>query len=99
LALLADAEQAAGSDAALFAASAELVRSEALTRLGDVEGARRHRETGITAARTMELTYELALLLVLDAEPAAQREGLEILVSLGVEPPADQFEVLGSSSP
>ena len=35
------AEQAAGSEAALFAASVELVRSEALTRLGDADGAAR----------------------------------------------------------
>ena len=85
LAVLAGAEQAAGSEAALLAASVELVRAEALARTGDVEGAGRQRAIGIAAARSMHLQYELGLLLVLEDAPAAQSEGRALLDALGVE--------------
>jgi tetratricopeptide (TPR) repeat protein len=84
LAILLEAEEAAGSEAALFAASVGLVRAGALTQLGDVDGAREHRQEAVLAARRMDLLYELGLLLVVDDDPAAQAEGQAILEGLGV---------------
>jgi hypothetical protein len=99
LSMLAEAEQAAGSEAALFAASVGLVRAEALARLGDAEGARDQRGAAVTAARRMDLLYELGLLLAVEDDPAASAEGRAILDGLGVEPAAAQRVILGSSMP
>ena len=67
---------------------------------GDVEGGpRRHREAGIAAARSMDLEYELALLLVQDDEAGARREGRALLAALGVETARRQRVARGSSMP
>jgi tetratricopeptide (TPR) repeat protein len=84
LAILAAAEAAAGSEAALFGASVGLVRAEALTRLGDADGAREHHDLAVLSARRMDLLYELGLLLISDDDPAARAEGNGILDRLGV---------------
>ncbi len=99
LSILAEAEEAAGSDAAIFAASVGLVRAEALAQLGDLAGALEERASAVTAARRMDLLYELGLLLVLDDDPAATAEGRALLDSLGVELAAAHRVILGSSRP
>ncbi len=86
LAILAAAEEAAGSEAVIFVASVAVVRARSLARIGDIEGARRERELGIGAARRMRLDYELGLLLLLDKDPASQEAGRALLIGLDVEP-------------
>jgi len=84
LAALKGAETAAGSEAALFAASVALARSRALARRGDREGAEEQRLLGVAAARSMALDYELGLLLVLADDPVTRKEGSALLAGLEV---------------
>jgi class 3 adenylate cyclase/tetratricopeptide (TPR) repeat protein len=84
LAVLDDAEQVAGADAGVLAASVALVRSQALAGRGDAEGARRARDEGIETARRLGLRYELGSLLLLDGTPHERKEGEALLGSLGV---------------
>jgi class 3 adenylate cyclase/tetratricopeptide (TPR) repeat protein len=93
LEILASAEKAAGSDAAIFAASVALVRAEALTQRGDVDGARRERAAGISVAQRMRLQYELGLLLLLEDDRASQEEGQALLLALDVDPASSAKEL------
>ena len=87
LQILAAAEDAAGSEAAIFESSVALVRSRALESMGDAGAAREERAAGIAVARRMNLPYELGLLLTADDRPAHREEGRALLAMLAVEPP------------
>jgi tetratricopeptide (TPR) repeat protein len=89
IALLAAAERAAGSDAALLGASVELVRGLAFRAAGDEGSARRAIEDGVRVARELGLRYELGLLLTAHHGEAERQEGRALLAELGV--PVDQL--------
>ncbi|HET6968677.1 MAG TPA: tetratricopeptide repeat protein, partial [Ornithinibacter sp.] len=84
--VLAAAEEAAGEDAALLAPMVALVRSTALEALGDDEGARRVRDEGVAAARSLGLRYELGLLLVRHDDAELREEGRALLAELDALP-------------
>jgi class 3 adenylate cyclase/tetratricopeptide (TPR) repeat protein len=95
IAVLDEAERAAGPDAGVSATSVELIRARALALDRDVLAAREHTTAGITAAREMGLRYELGLLLLLDADLAdragddgtnAREEGYAFLAALDALP-------------
>jgi class 3 adenylate cyclase/tetratricopeptide (TPR) repeat protein len=91
LEVLADAERAAVAEVAVFAASVALVRGLALGTQGEIDAARATVGLGIAAARRMGMTYELGMLLILDAEltgsESSREEGLAILLTLDVPNP------------
>ena len=99
LVILREAEEAAGSDATLFAAWVHLVRACALAQLGDADGAQQQLDAGVDAARDMDLQFELGLLLILDGDPDKRAEGQALLGSLGVEPAQLSGSIFGSSTP
>jgi tetratricopeptide (TPR) repeat protein len=68
LAILAEAERAAGAEAGMFAASVALVRALALTATNALVEAEAATAAGIAEARRSGMLYELGLLLVLHSD-------------------------------
>ena len=97
LAILAEAERAAGEEAGMFAASVALVRALALSASDALVEAATATAAGIAEARRSGMRYELGLLLVLHSEicerlgvDTAERdraEGVALLESLEVVTP------------
>lgn len=70
LAILADAERAAGEEAGMFSASVALVRTQARAATGDLEPAEWHARAAVDEARRAGMRYELGLALLLHADIA-----------------------------